>query len=67
LGSVAGFVAWPRAKKEAVATPAPVIQSKEEDFDLEKILKYVLKWPIVNCQLYNYTNNSSDLTNEKSL
>ncbi|CAG90248.1 DEHA2G05588p [Debaryomyces hansenii CBS767] len=42
LGTAAAVVAWPRAKKEAPpAQAAPVAQTKEEDFDLEKFLKYV--------------------------
>lgn len=48
MGSVAAGVAIPKLlgsndlKKEAVAKPAaPVVQSKEGDFDLEKFLKYV--------------------------
>ncbi|KAI5954018.1 hypothetical protein CANMA_004857 [Candida margitis] len=48
LGSVAAGVAIPKllgsndVKKEAAAKPAaPVAQSKEEDFDLEKFIKYV--------------------------
>lgn len=39
LGSVAAVAAWPRAKKEAAPAPAaPVSQTKEDDFDLEKFL-----------------------------
>ncbi|KAK6464489.1 hypothetical protein DFJ63DRAFT_334058 [Scheffersomyces coipomensis] len=43
LGSVAAIVAWPRAPKAPVVTPAvstttaPAV--KEDDFDLEKFIK----------------------------
>ncbi|CCG21489.1 hypothetical protein CORT_0A11040 [Candida orthopsilosis Co 90-125] len=50
LGSVAAGVAIPKllrsndVKKEAVAMPAaPVAQSKEDDFDLEKFLNDLTK------------------------
>lgn len=42
---MAAFVAWPSSKKEAPAAPAPVAAApaKEDDFDLEKLLKYVYR------------------------
>ncbi|ODV78925.1 uncharacterized protein CANTADRAFT_26037 [Suhomyces tanzawaensis NRRL Y-17324] len=44
LASVTAVAAWPRAKKEAPATPAaPVVQSKEDDFDLEKFINDLTK------------------------
>ncbi|KAG5417157.1 hypothetical protein I9W82_004790 [Candida metapsilosis] len=48
LGSVVAGVTIPKffgsadANKDAAAKPAaPVVQSKEDDFDLEKFIKYV--------------------------
>ena len=45
MGSVAGYVAWPSSKKEApvpaVVDSPPSSQSGEDDFDLEKFIKYV--------------------------
>lgn len=48
LGTAAGIAAWPRQKTEAPKTetnapPAPVSTSngQEEEFDLEKFIKYV--------------------------
>ncbi|RLV95954.1 hypothetical protein JA1_000592 [Spathaspora sp. JA1] len=48
LSSVAAFTTWslvgPKGETKAVATPvAPISQSKEEDFDLEKILSDLTK------------------------
>ncbi|KAF5212165.1 hypothetical protein EJF18_20376 [Clavispora lusitaniae] len=38
LGSVALIAAWPREKTEKPAAPAPAVASKDEEFDLEKII-----------------------------
>ncbi|KAK6198149.1 putative ATP synthase K chain, mitochondrial [Scheffersomyces amazonensis] len=46
LGSVAAIIAWPKGAKEATpsATPvAPVVQTKEDDFDLEKFINDLSK------------------------
>lgn len=46
LGSAAGVVMYPRGKANATPTPAPVAQtSSEDDFDLEKLIKYVIDTP----------------------
>lgn len=72
LGSVAAGVAIPKvlgsndAKKNVPAKPAPpVAQSKEDDFDLEKFIKYV-SLPYVS-SISNTNNVSySELTKEET-
>ncbi|KAG2736504.1 hypothetical protein G9P44_000594 [Scheffersomyces stipitis] len=44
LATVGAIVAFPRGKSEsAPAAPAPVVKSKEDDFDLEKFLNDLTK------------------------
>ena len=35
------IAAWPREKTEKPAAPAPAVAAKDEEFDLEKIIRYV--------------------------
>lgn len=50
------IAAWPREKSEKPAAPAPAVASKDEEFDLEKIIRYV---GIHNTFFFAHTNLSA--------
>lgn len=67
LASVGAVVAWPRSK----AAPAPVeatpaVKPKDDDFDLEKFIKYVYSMTTIMRFPHGHLLTSSDLGKEES-